>query len=171
MRPGVEWLEEVDAAEERRLAAPARPDHDEHLAARDLEVDAVQHEVVPEALHDAVEPQQGLVRRLDGGQTGRLTPLHHWLHTRRSTLGQGCDDYRLAVGLQILLGVPVAAVVAAGIGLHFLDSAWVVRVSNGAIGVQVAAALVAFTLPKTMPTERRYEGEICPDLDSGQGCV
>ena len=75
------------------------------------------------------------------------------------------------MALLILLGVPVAAVVAAGIGLHFLDSAWVVRVSNGAIGVQVAAALIAFTLPKTMPTERRYEGEICPDLDSGQGYV
>ena len=89
MLPGVEWLEEVDAAEERRLAAPARPDHDEHLAARDLEVDAVEHEVVPEALDDAVEPQQRLVRRLDGGHTGRLTPLHHWLHTRRGALGQG----------------------------------------------------------------------------------
>ena len=55
--------------------------------------------------------------------------------------------------------------------LHFLDSVWVVRVSNAAIGAQVAAALVAFTLPKTMPTDRRYEGEICPDLDSGQGHV
>ena len=65
----------------------------------------------------------------------------------------------------------MAAVLAAGIGLHFLDSAWVVRVSNAAIGVQVAAALVAFTLPKTMPTERKYEGETCPDLDSGQGYV
>src|SRR5690349_8212664 len=73
--------------------------------------------------------------------------------------------------LLILLGVPVAAVAAAGIGLHFLDSGWVVRVSNAAIGVQVAAALIAFTLPKTMPTERRNEGEICPDLDSGQGYV
>src|SRR6476660_4486192 len=31
---GVERLEEVDAAEERRLAASTRPDHDEHLAAR-----------------------------------------------------------------------------------------------------------------------------------------
>jgi len=71
----------------------------------------------------------------------------------------------------ILVGVPVAAVAAAGIGLHFLDSGWVMRISNGAIGVQVAAALVAFTLPKTMPTERRYEGEICPDLDTGQGYV
>ena len=65
----------------------------------------------------------------------------------------------------------MAAVLAAGIGLHFLDSVWVVRVSNAAIGVQVAAALVAFTLPKTMPTERKYEGEICPDLGSGQGHV
>ena len=54
----------------------------------------------------------------------------------------------------------------AGIGLNFLDSAWVVRVSNAAIGRQVAAALLVFTLPKTMPTERKYEGEICPDLGS-----
>jgi hypothetical protein len=75
------------------------------------------------------------------------------------------------VALLILLGVPVAAVLAAGIGLHFLDSVWVVRVSNAAIGLQVAAALVVFTLPKTMPTERKYEGEICPDLGSGQGHV
>ena len=54
----------------------------------------------------------------------------------------------------------------AGIGLNFLDSAWVVRVSNEAIARQVAAALLVFTLPKTMPTERKYEGEICPDLGS-----
>ena len=71
--------------------------------------------------------------------------------------------------LVILVGVPVGAVLVAGIVLHFLDSAWVVRVSNVAIGAQVAAALVAFTLPKTMPTDRTYEGDICPDLDSGQG--
>ena len=75
------------------------------------------------------------------------------------------------MALLILLGVPLAAVLAAGIGLHFLDSVWVVRVSNAAIGLQVAAALVVFTLPKTMPTERKYEGEICPDLGSGQGHV
>ena len=55
--------------------------------------------------------------------------------------------------------------------MHFLDSVWVVRVSNAAIGLQVAAALVVFTLPKTMPTERKYEGEICPDLGSDQGHV
>jgi len=57
-------------------------------------------------------------------------------------------------------------VLIAGIGLNFLDSAWVVRVSNAAIGRQVAAALLVFTLPKTMPTERKYEGEICPDRGS-----
>ena len=51
------------------------------------------------------------------------------------------------MALLILLGVPLAAVLAAGIGLHFLDSLWVVRVSNAAIGLQVAAALVVFTLP------------------------
>ena len=73
---GVERLEQVDAAEERALAAPARPDHDEHLAGRDLEVDPVEHEVVAEALHDAVEPQERLVRRLDNGYTVRLTPFH-----------------------------------------------------------------------------------------------
>ena len=71
--------------------------------------------------------------------------------------------------LLILVGVPVGTVCVAGLALHFLDSVWVVRVSNAAIGAQVAAALIAFTLPKTMPTDRRYEGEICPDLDSGQG--
>ena len=73
--------------------------------------------------------------------------------------------------LVILVGVPVGAVLVAGIVLHFLDSAWVVRVSNAAIGAQVVAALIAFTLPRTMPTNPTYEGEICPDLDSGQGHV
>ena len=73
--------------------------------------------------------------------------------------------------LVILVGVPVGAVLVAGIVLHFLDSAWVVRVSNAAIGAQVVAALIAFTLPRTMPTNQTYEGEICPDLDSGQGHV
>jgi hypothetical protein len=69
----------------------------------------------------------------------------------------------------IIVGVPIAAVCAAGLGLHFLDSSWVVRVSNVAIGVQVTAALVAFVLPKTMPKEGRASGQQCPDLDSGQG--
>ena len=48
-------LEEVDAAQQRALAASARADHDEHLAGGDLEVDAVEDEVVAEALADAFE--------------------------------------------------------------------------------------------------------------------
>ena len=61
------------------LPLPLGPITTSTSPARDLEVDAVQHEIVPEALHDAVEPQQRLVRRLDGGHTGRLTPFHPWL--------------------------------------------------------------------------------------------
>jgi hypothetical protein len=71
----------------------------------------------------------------------------------------------------ILFGVPLAAICAAGFVLHFFSSNWVVGVSNVAIGVQVAGSLVAFVLPETMPQEAKYEGEMCPDFDSGQGDV
>jgi hypothetical protein len=49
-------LEQVDAAQERALAAPARPDHDEHFAALHAEVDPIEDEVVAEALAHALEP-------------------------------------------------------------------------------------------------------------------
>ena len=48
-------LEEVHAAEQRALAAAARPDDHENLARCDLQVDPVQDEVVPEALPDPLE--------------------------------------------------------------------------------------------------------------------
>ena len=54
--PRVERLEQVDAAEQRALAAPARADDDEHLAGGDVEVDPVEHEVVAEALPNRLEP-------------------------------------------------------------------------------------------------------------------
>ena len=50
-------LEEVDAPQQRALAAAARADHHEDLARLHLEVDAVEDEVVPEALPHALEPQ------------------------------------------------------------------------------------------------------------------
>ena len=78
-------------------------------------------------------------------------------------------DYSFEILWLIVIGVPVAALCVAGLGLHFLNSAWVVRVSNVAIGVQVTAAVVAFVLPKTMPKAGRASGQQCPDLDSGQG--
>ena len=52
--PGLDRLEQVDAAEKRALAAPARPDDDEHLAGFDAQVDAVEDDVVAEALADVL---------------------------------------------------------------------------------------------------------------------
>src|SRR5213593_3273974 len=48
--PRVERLEQVDAPEQRALAAPARADDDQHLARGDLEVDAHEDGLAPEAL-------------------------------------------------------------------------------------------------------------------------
>ena len=56
----VERLEQVDAAQQRALAAAARPDHRQHLAARDVEIDRVEDEVVAEALADLFEPDDRL---------------------------------------------------------------------------------------------------------------
>src|SRR5581483_3465132 len=64
----VERLEQVDAAEQRGLAAPARADDDEHLALMHLEVDSVEHDVVAEALADVLESDDRFVRRC--GRTG-----------------------------------------------------------------------------------------------------
>ncbi len=66
-RAGLDRLEQVDAAEERALAAAARADDREHFAAAHLEVDAVEHDVVPEALVDALEADQ---RHSGGGGRG-----------------------------------------------------------------------------------------------------
>jgi len=66
-------LEQVHAAQERALAAAARPDDHEHLAQGDLEVDPVEDEVVAEALADALEAQhRARLRRgiLDRGAHG-----------------------------------------------------------------------------------------------------
>ena len=57
---GVDLLQVVDAAQERRLARARRTEHAHHLAAVDLEVDALQHLEAPEALVDAL----GLDHRL-----------------------------------------------------------------------------------------------------------
>ena len=51
---GVDLLQVVDAAQERRLARAGGPDEAHHLARRDLEVDALQH----------LEPAEALAHRL-----------------------------------------------------------------------------------------------------------
>ena len=69
----------------------------------------------------------------------------------------------------ILIGVPVAAVCVAAFALHFIRSAWVVRISSVAIGIQVAAAIAVFVLPATMPKEKRADGQLCPYDEGAQG--
>ena len=61
--PGVQRLEQVDAAQERALPASARADDRQHLARGDLEVDPFEDLVVAEALVDGLEPDDGLRRR------------------------------------------------------------------------------------------------------------
>src|SRR5688500_17717580 len=53
---GLKRLEQVDAAQQGALAAAARPDDRQHLAARDAEIDPLQDLVVAEALVHALEP-------------------------------------------------------------------------------------------------------------------
>jgi hypothetical protein len=47
---GVDLLQVVDAAQERRLARAGGPEQHHHLIQTDLKVDALQHFQVPEAL-------------------------------------------------------------------------------------------------------------------------
>src|SRR3954467_2949438 len=51
---GVDLLQMVDAAQERRLARARRPEEAHHLAGGDLERDALEHLEPPEALVDAL---------------------------------------------------------------------------------------------------------------------
>src|SRR4051794_7221954 len=56
---GVDLLQVVDAAQERRLARPGGADHAHHLAGRDLQIDPLQHVDVPEGLAHALGPHHG----------------------------------------------------------------------------------------------------------------
>ena len=56
---GLDRLEQVDAAEQRALAASARPDDAQHLAGLDAQVDAVEDEVVAEPLVDVLHADHG----------------------------------------------------------------------------------------------------------------
>jgi hypothetical protein len=62
--PGGELLEVVDAAEERGLAGPGRPDDAHHPARHDLQVNALEHLETPEVFVHAL--------RLDHGRGGRF---------------------------------------------------------------------------------------------------
>src|SRR5690606_19588052 len=68
--PGVVLLEPVDAADQRRLARPRRPDDDDDLAPTDLQIDAPQGFEVAEALHDALELDHHLAGAAGDGGVG-----------------------------------------------------------------------------------------------------
>ena len=70
IRPSWNRLEQVHAAQQCALAASARPDHDEHLAALHVEVDPVEDEVVAEALPDAIQPDDRFPDALGDGDGG-----------------------------------------------------------------------------------------------------
>ena len=59
--PGVEVLEPVDAAEEGALARARGPDHQDHLALRDLEVHAPQGLDSAEVLSGFLYPNYAVV--------------------------------------------------------------------------------------------------------------
>ena len=73
---GVDLLEVVDAAQERRLATARRPQQHERLLRIDLEVDALEHVELAERLPDLLGLDHRL-RRVDGlrelGSDGRQT--------------------------------------------------------------------------------------------------
>ena len=62
-RPLVDVLEQVDAAEERRLPGARRADQADDLVEIDGEVDPVQHLELAEALGDVLERDEVAVRR------------------------------------------------------------------------------------------------------------
>jgi hypothetical protein len=63
--PVIRGLEQVDAAQQRRLARTARPDHADHAAARDLEVDSAQDVQATEPLVDVFEFERERARHAD----------------------------------------------------------------------------------------------------------
>src|SRR3546814_18533405 len=66
--PARRRLQAVEAAQQGRLARPARPDDGPDLAFRDREIDAAQHPGVAHALAQAPDPHPGPAAR--GGGAG-----------------------------------------------------------------------------------------------------
>ena len=76
--------------------------------------------------------------------------------------------------LVILIGVPLAAVALSGLGLHYVHTPWVRRISTTAISVQIMLAGVAWALLATLPREINWSGSVgdtCPRMDGVQGVL
>ena len=64
--PGVDRLDQVDAPEQRGLAAPRGADEGDHLVLGDLEVDPLEHRQLAERLPQAVDMEGGMGNRAAG---------------------------------------------------------------------------------------------------------
>jgi len=76
--------------------------------------------------------------------------------------------------LVILIGVPAGAVVFSGLGLRYVRTPWVRRVSTAAISTQIVLAGAAWALLATLPREINWSGSVgdtCPRLDGVQGAL
>ena len=72
---GVERLEQVHAAQQRRLARARRADHADHLVLGDREVDPAQHLVPPERLVDVLELDRVHARASSRAAVARDQPV------------------------------------------------------------------------------------------------
>ena len=80
-RAGVDGLEPIDGAAQRRLARARRPEHDDHLPAVDVEVDVLEHMQAAEVLVDALYPRS----------SARLTESNRPAFTSDPVVSMGAD--------------------------------------------------------------------------------
>jgi hypothetical protein len=76
------------------------------------------------------------------------------------------------VGWLVFLSSPVWGALVAGLVLRFISALWLVRISTGAIVIQVGLTLTSWLLLTTAPQETNWSGPVgatCPDLDGSYG--
>jgi hypothetical protein len=83
--PGIDRLQQVDAAQQGALARPGRADEAYDLVVVDHQVDAVEDEVVPERLAQALDAQRRMARRprvRPAGRDAHRAPARYRLRSR-----------------------------------------------------------------------------------------
>jgi len=74
----------------------------------------------------------------------------------------------------IVFGIPLAAIALAAVGLHFVDTLWVRRISTATISAQLVLAVAAWALLESLPREINWSGAVgdtCPRMDGVQGAA
>jgi hypothetical protein len=76
------------------------------------------------------------------------------------------------LGYILVFAVPLAAIALSGLGLHFVSTPWVRRISTGALSTQIVLAGAAWALFALLPREINWSGAVgdtCPRMDGFQG--